>query len=886
MIVSGFNCFQSSSKLFRRQQLKRLLSTCSSKSSNSYLTPDGRLTALGASIEAERCLLCVDAPCAKACPADTKPDKFLRQLRFENPLGAAETVLDNNPLGGVCGTVCPVSKLCEGACTRKNIDGPVKIGAVQRYLHDYGVAEKLSLPPVLPGVKHKTAVIGAGPAGLAAARELARRGSQVTVYERRPEAGGALRYALSPLRISHKLVEEEVQRIASMGVKFKFNSNVDDIAKVMKENDFDALFVSPGLQSSRQVEVEKAALKNPSNTKHPKIASALSFLEGANTLKAEFSTNLVKGKTVVVIGGGSVAMDCAITAKSLGATSIHLFARESMLALPADEDEIKLAREAGVVFHPETDITSTDESSNIYYRTLSNNNDSIHASLEGRLQASTIIVAAGQLHDKDGAELIKTLKQQQQQQSSKSKLYAGGDAVRPGGATVVEAVADGKRAAIEILPQYKPAERIRPSLEIEFLGLKWENPFTLSSSPVTNSAEMIARAYDAGFSGSYYKTLNREDKFIINHPSPRLGVVHHHNKGSSLPNHGNMEIGIQNLEQISDRPLQDNLKDITWLRKNYPTKIHAVSIMGYCDDDWQYLAQAAEGAGAHLLELNFSCPQMARNDAGHHVGQQFDLIERYTSVVKKAVKIPVVAKLTPNITDMVPAALSAQAGGADAISAINTLKSISHIDLESLQGTPNVAGKSAISGFSGKGCRPFGLRFVSELAREKRLKIPISGMGGIYTWKDCVEYLAVGSSNLQMTTSVMQHGNRIIEDLIDGLQRYLERNQMKSVSEIIGRANQSFVQPSAFDMTSEVVSVIDPNLCIGCGVCEVACRDGAAHAISLSSSSSSSSDSGSKRIAKVDRQACVGCKLCQFVCPVGAISFETRPRIDRPRFSK
>lgn len=275
---------------------------------------------------------------------------------------------------------------------------------------------------------------------------------------------------------------------------------------------------------------------------------------------------------------------------------------------------------------------------------------------------------------------------------------------------------------------------------------------------------------------------------------------------------------------------------------------------------------------------------MARKDAGHHVGQQFDLIQRYTAAAKRGVRIPVVAKLTPNITDMIPAALAAQEGGADAVSTINTLKSISHVDLEAMSPLPSIQGHSAVSGFSGKGCRPFGLRFVSELSREKRLKIPISGMGGIYTWKDAAEYIAVGASNLQVTTSVMQHGNRVVEDMIDGMQRYLKRNSFSRVNDFVGRANRTIVEPAQLDTKTEVVSVIDPNLCIGCGVCEVACRDGAAHAISMSGQGGAHNPA--QRIAIVDKKECVGCKLCQFVCPVGAISFEVRPRIDRPRFSK
>lgn len=271
---------------------------------------------------------------------------------------------------------------------------------------------------------------------------------------------------------------------------------------------------------------------------------------------------------------------------------------------------------------------------------------------------------------------------------------------------------------------------------------------------------------------------------------------------------------------------------------------------------------------------------MARPDAGHHVGQQFSLIEKYTAAAKRGVKIPVIAKLTPNITDMVPAALAAQQGGADGVSAINTLKSISHIDLESMRAMPNIKGYSSVSGFSGKGARPIGLRFVSELARESKLRIPISGMGGIYTWRDAVEYLSVGATNIQVTTSVMNHGVRVVEDLIDGMQQYMKLNNIKNVNELIGKALSSLVDPSKLDTMTEVISVIDPLKCIGCGLCETSCKDGAAEAIYMDSTKPS------HKIAKVKSDTCVGCKLCQFVCPVGAISFETRPRIARTNFHK
>lgn len=312
--------------------------------------------------------------------------------------------------------------------------------------------------------------------------------------------------------------------------------------------------------------------------------------------------------------------------------------------------------------------------------------------------------------------------------------------------------------------------------------------------------------------------------------------------------------------------------------------------MGFSDEDWAYLAAAAEGAGAHLLELNFSCPQMARSDAGHHIGQQIDLIERFTAVAKRAVSIPVIAKLTPNVADMIPAALAAQNGGADGVSAINTLKSISHVDVDTMHAQPNIQGHSSVSGYSGQGARPIGLRFVSDLGREKQLVIPISGMGGIYTWRHAAEYISVGASNLQVTTSVMNHGVRVVEDMIDGLQRHMRLHNISRVRDMVGVANRSLVDPSQLDATTEVVSVIDASKCVGCGRCEEACRDGAANAISMykrdTVTTADRTNTFSSKCASVDRSVCFGCKLCQFVCPVDAISFEVRPRIERARFGK
>lgn len=390
----------------------------------------------------------------------------------------------------------------------------------------------------------------------------------------------------------------------------------------------------------------------------------------------------------------------------------------------------------------------------------------------------------------------------------------------------------------------------KADLSIDFCGVKCENPFFLSSSPVGNHAEMCARAFDAGWGGIVYKTLNLEKSFKIVMPSPRLNAYHYNSKRF---------VGLQNAEQITDRNIADNIKDLTFLKKNYPSKVLVSSIMGFNDNDWATLAKMSEDAGCDMLELNFSCPQMARKDAGHRIGQDYEAVSRFTEVVKKATKLPVIAKMTPNITDMVPVALSAKNGGADAISAINTVRAISDIDINNFTPLPNIHGNSGITGFSGAAVKPIGLRFVSELYNSKKLNLPISAIGGIETWMDALHYILLGGRNLQVTTAIMQYGYRIVEDMIEGLSDFMIDRGIKSLDELVGKAAGKIIDPSDFDTRHQAVSQIDNDKCIGCGQCYISCQDAGNQAIKF--------DAETRKV-EVDETRCIGCLLCKHVCPV------------------
>lgn len=395
---------------------------------------------------------------------------------------------------------------------------------------------------------------------------------------------------------------------------------------------------------------------------------------------------------------------------------------------------------------------------------------------------------------------------------------------------------------------------IKKDLSVTFLGVKFENPFCLSSSPVGNCYDMCKKAYDVGFGGVVFKTIGPKSYFI-DEVSPRF---------DKIDKEDTPFIGFKNMEQIAEHPLEENLADLTRLKKEYPNKVLIASIMGNDEKTWEDLARLVEEAGADMIEMNLSCPQMTSHAMGSDVGTNPELCKKYCRAVKRGSKLPMMAKMTPNITDMVPVALACMEGGADGIAAINTVKSICNIDLNKYVGMPIIDGKSSISGYSGKAIKPIALRFIQQMKSDPRLKdVEISGIGGIETWEDATEFILIGSTTLQMTTSCMQYGYRIVEDLKNGLMHYMDEQGVNSLKELIGLANNNIIPAEQLNRDYIVYPKIDLDKCVGCGRCYISCYDGAHQAMEW--------DEKTRR-PNCNHDKCVGCLLCGHVCPVKAIS--------------
>jgi dihydropyrimidine dehydrogenase (NAD+) subunit PreA len=390
--------------------------------------------------------------------------------------------------------------------------------------------------------------------------------------------------------------------------------------------------------------------------------------------------------------------------------------------------------------------------------------------------------------------------------------------------------------------------RVRPDLTSNTAGIVSPNPFWLASAPPANSGDQIKRAFDHGWGGAVWKTLGQP----IQNVSSRFGAI-----GWK----GNNGVGFNNIELITDRPLETNFREIADVKKHYPKHAVIVSLMVETKEEWREIIARSIDAGADGLELNFGCPHgMCERGMGSAVGQEPAVNERITGWVMEYSTIPVLVKLTPNVGDIRPHGLAAQRGGANGVSLINTIKSIIGVDLDTFVPRPMVGNQSSNGGYCGAAVRPIALHMAAALARDPKFHLPISGIGGVTNWRDAVEFLLLGSSSVQVCTEVMLRGYRIVEDMIEGLETWMDEKGFQKLDDFVGKSVPAYSEWGDLDLNFESIAKIDAAACIGCNRCMVACHDGAHQCIHPN-------PDGSK-VPVVDEDECVGCNLCQIVCPV------------------
>jgi dihydropyrimidine dehydrogenase (NAD+) subunit PreA len=843
------------------------------------------LAASAARTEAERCLFCVDAPCAAACPSHIDVAAFIRKIATDNIDGSARTILAANPLGATCGAACPVEKLCEGACVRNALDQPIAIGRLQRYAVETAAslatatagdpataAEPISTTPAA-GKARSVAIIGAGPAGLACAAGLRKAGIAVTVFDANERAGGLGDHGIVPWRLPRETVACDVAAIERAGATFRLETHIGAADAPALLGDHDAVVLALGLGHAKPLGIPGEELAG--------VVDALELIGRA--IDGAPSRGAV-GRRVVVIGGGSTAFDAAAAAVRLGADEVTLAYRRSAAETPAYPHAIDLARSLGITIRWLTAPVAirgdgTVQAIELERMALGAPDASGRARPEPipgsrfELGVDTVVRAVGQAGPTEvlaalgvdiehGAALA-----DEHGRTANPRVWAIGDVVN-GGAEVVNAVQAGKEAATSIIEALGEATRIVPirpwdatvpgvDLFTDMAGIRSPNPFWLASCPISNTGEMVARAFDAGWGGAVWKTIGEP----IRNVTARLGTFDYH---------GRRVVGINNIELISDRPIEANIAEIREVKKRYPNHAVVISLMVEAKrESWHEILEMCNDTGADGYELNFGCPHgMSERGMGAAVGQVPEYCQMITEWVMEKAAMPVLVKLTPNITDIRYPARAAKAAKADGIALINTISSLVGINLDTWAPMPDVRGRGSHGGYAGPAVKPIALNMVSQVAADPQVGLPVSGIGGIETWRDAVDFLLVGATTVQVGTSVMHYGFRLIDDLVDGLSTYLRSKGLHSPSQLVGQALPNIGDWGQLDQEFRLLAHIDQAKCLHCNLCFAACNDGAHQAIAIEGRN------GTSRVT-VDPDYCVGCKLCAYVCPAeGCITFE------------
>ncbi|XP_018609602.2 dihydropyrimidine dehydrogenase [NADP(+)] [Scleropages formosus] len=812
------------------------------------------LSERGALREAMRCLKCADAPCQKSCPTNLDVKSFITSIANKNYYGAAKAILSDNPLGLTCGMVCPTSDLCVGGCNLyASEEGPINIGGLQHFATE--VFSKMGIPQVrnpdlpppdqMPESFHsKIALIGCGPASISCASFLARLGyDNIAIFEKEKYIGGLSSSEIPQFRLPYEVVQWEIDLMRDLGVQIVCEKALGQDGMTLsslKEDGYKAVFIGIGL---------------PQANKH-KIFEGLSVEMGFYTSK-DFLPLVAKASkpgmclcssrlpqlhgTVIVLGAGDTAFDCATSALRCGAKRVFVVFRKGFTNMRAVPEEFELAKEEKCEFlpflSPRAVIAKAGRVSAVEFcRTeLTDAGEWVEDQDQTvRLKADYIISAFGSLlNDPKVKEAMAPIRfnrwglpdvHPETMRTSEPWVFAGGDVVGLAN-TTVESVNDGKQASWHmhkyIQACYGQAVDSQPRLplfytaidavdiSVEVAGIRFPNPFGLASAPPTTSAAMIRRGFQQGWAFALTKTFALDKDLVIN-VSPRIirgttsGEVFGPGQGSFL-----------NIELISEKTAAYWCQSVAELKADFPNNILISSIMcSYNKADWTQLAKMAEASGADALELNLSCPHgMGERGMGLACGEDPELVRNICRWVRQAVKIPFFAKLTPNVTNIEDIAIAAHEGGADGVTATNTVSGLMGLKAD---GTPWPSvgrdKRTTYGGVSGNAIRPIALRAVSAVAKALP-GFPILATGGIDSAEAGLQFLHAGASVLQVCSAIQNQDFTLIEDYCLGLKTLL---YLKSIEELRDWNGQSPPTPrhqkgKPVPMVSEILAKNLPN---------------------------------------------------------------------------
>ncbi|KAM9129937.1 dihydropyrimidine dehydrogenase [NADP(+)] isoform 1-T1 [Pangshura tecta] len=805
-----------------KRNTDKSISNCETLENNFDDIKHTTLSERGALREAMRCLKCADAPCQKSCPTNLDIKSFITSIANKNYYGAAKMILSDNPLGLTCGMVCPTSDLCVGGCNLyATEEGPINIGGLQQFATEVFKAMNIpqirspSLPPPaeIPEAYHaKIALFGAGPASISCASFLARLGySDITIFEKQEYIGGLSMSEIPQFRLPYDVVNFEAELMKDLGVKVVCSKGLGIegmTINTLKEDGYKAVFIGIGLPEPNKAGIFQGLRMDQGFYTSKDFLPLVAMASKPGMCACHSPLPLIQG-TVIVLGAGDTAFDCATSALRCGARRVFVVFRKGFTNIRAVPEEMELAKEEKCEFLPflsprkvvvkggrivAMEFVRTEQAEAGHWI---EDEDQIV-----RLKTDVVISAFGSvLGDPKVKEAMNPIQfnrwglpevDPETMQTSEPWVFAGGDI---GGLanTTVESVNDGKQASwymhryiqslygatVSTTPElplfYTPIDLV--DISVEVAGLKFPNPFGLASGTPTTSSPMIRRAFEAGWGFALTKTFSL-DKDIVTNVSPRIirGIT-------SGPIYGPGQGSFLNIELISEKTAEYWCKSVTELKADFPSQIVIASIMcSYNKNDWTELSKMAEASGADALELNLSCPHgMGERGMGLACGQNPELVRNICRWVRQAVQIPFFAKLTPNVTDIVNIAVAAQEGGADGVTATNTVSGLMGLKADCTP-WPAVGGekKTTYGGVSGSAIRPIALRAVSAIAHALP-EFPILATGGIDSAESGLQFLHSGASVLQVCSAVQNQDFTVIEDYCTGLRALL---YLKSIEEL------------------------------------------------------------------------------------------------------